>query len=171
MYSRVLSGTLHGVEGRLITVEADVSEGLPMFNMVGVLASEVREASDRVKTALRNSGYQIPPKRITINLSPADIRKEGSAFDLPICVALLAAYGYISMEMLESTLIIGELSLNGEIRSVRGILPIVDFARKMNISKVILPYGNRKEAAVVPEITIYPAKTLSEVVDHLMGTE
>lgn len=171
MYSRVLSGTLHGVEGRLITVEADVSEGLPMFNMVGFLASEVKEASDRVRTALKNSGYQIPPKRITINLSPADVRKEGSVFDLPISIALLAAYGYIPAEGLENVLIIGELSLNGDVRGVRGILPIVDFARKMNIKKVILPYANRKEASVVPEVEIYAASNLSQVVKHLTGSK
>lgn len=171
MYSKVLSGTLHGVDGRLITVEADVSEGLPVFNMVGFLASEVREASDRARTALRNSGFQIPPKRITINLSPADVRKEGSVFDLPICVALLAAYGYIPSEMLTDVLIIGELSLNGDVRGVRGILPIVDYARKMNIPKVILPYGNRKEAVVIPNIEIMAAKHLSQVIDHLLGTK
>ncbi len=171
MYSKVLSGTLHGVDGRLITVEADVSEGLPVFNMVGFLASEVREASDRVRTALRNSGFQIPPKRITINLSPADVRKEGSVFDLPICVALLAAYGYIPTEVLNDVLIIGELSLNGDVRGVRGILPIVDYARKMNIRTVLLPYGNRKEAVVIPDIEILPAKHLSQVVDHLLGTK
>lgn len=171
MYSKVLSGTLHGVEGRLITVEADVSEGLPVFNMVGFLASEVREASDRVRTALKNSGFQVPPKRITINLSPADIRKEGSAFDLPISIALLAAYGYMPLEVLEDILIIGELSLNGDVRGVRGILPIVDYVKKMNIKKVILPYGNRKEAAVVPDMKIYGAKNLSQVVQHLLGNQ
>lgn len=171
MYSKVLSGTLHGVEGRLITVEADVSEGLPVFSMVGFLASEVREASDRVRTALRNSGFQIPPKRITINLSPADIRKEGSVFDLPISIALLAAYGYIPLESLEGILIIGELSLNGDVRGVRGILPIVDFARKMNITDIILPYGNRKEAAVIPGMKIMAAKNLVQVVEHLLGNK
>lgn len=171
MYSKVLSGTLHGVEGRLITVEADVSEGLPVFNMVGFLASEVREASDRVRTALRNSGFQVPPKRITINLSPADVRKEGSVFDLPISVALLAAYGYIPTEMLEDILIIGELSLNGDVRGVRGILPIVDYARKMNVKRVILPHGNRKEAMVIPGVEIFAAKHLSQVVEHLLGTK
>ncbi len=169
MYSKVLSGALHGVEGRLITVEADVSEGLPMFNMVGVLSSEVREASERVRTALRNSGYQVPPKRITINLSPADLRKEGSVFDLPISIALLTAYGYIPSEVLEDILIIGELSLNGDLRGVRGILPIVDYARKMQVKKVILPYGNRKEAAVIPDMEIYGAKSLTQVVNHLLG--
>lgn len=170
MYRQVLSGTLHGVEGKLITVEADVSEGLPVFNMVGFLASEVREASDRVKTALKNSGYLVPPKRITVNLSPADVRKEGSFFDLPISIALLAAYGYIPEESLRDTLLIGELSLNGDIRGVRGILPIVDFARKQNIKTVILPYGNRKEASFIPDIKIFGAKSLKQVVEHLLET-
>lgn len=169
MYNKVLSGTLHGVEGRLITVEADVSEGLPVFNMVGFLASEVREASDRVRTALKNSGYLLPPKRITVNLSPADIRKEGSAFDLPISIALLAAYGYISNECLENILIIGELALNGDVRGVRGILSIVDFARKQGIRTIILPYANRKEAAFIPDVTILGAKSLKQVVKHLTG--
>ncbi|MCM1156958.1 MAG: YifB family Mg chelatase-like AAA ATPase [Bacteroidales bacterium] len=169
MYSKVLSGTLHGVEGRLIAVEADVSEGLPMFNMVGFLASEVREASDRVRTALKNSGYLVSPKRITVNLSPADIRKEGSVFDLPISIALLAAYGYIPADSLEGTLLIGELSLNGDIRGVRGILPVVDFARGQGIRTIILPYGNRKEASVIPDMEIYGAKSLKQVVEHLLG--
>lgn len=168
MYSKVLSGTLHGVEGRLITVEADVSEGLPMFNMVGFLASEVREASDRVRTALKNSGYLFPPKRITINLSPADVRKEGSAFDLPISIALLAAYGYIPLENLKDILFIGELSLNGDIRSVNGILPIIDFARKQGIKTIILPYGNRKEASFIPDMEIFGAKCLKQVAEHLL---
>ena len=168
MYSKILSGTLHGVEGRLITVEADVSEGLPVFNMVGFLASEVREASERVRTALKNSGFLLPPKHVTVNLSPADIRKEGSVFDLPISIALLAAYGYIPTECLSDMLLIGELSLNGEILDVRGVLPIVDYARKQNIRTVILPYGNRKEASFVPDIKIFGAKTLKQVVDHLL---
>lgn len=168
MYSKVFSGSLYGVEGRLITVEADVSEGLPVFNMVGFLASEVREASDRVRSAIKNSGYRLKPQRITINLSPADIRKEGSAFDLPISISLLAAYGYIAREKLEDTLLIGELSLNGDIRPVPGILSIVDFAKKNQFHNVILPYDNRKEGVLVPGMKVYAAHNLSEVVDHLM---
>ena len=169
MYNKVLSGTLHGVEGRLITVEADVSQGLPVFNMVGFLASEVREASDRVRTALRNSDFLLPPKRITVNLSPADIRKEGSIFDLPISIALLSAYGYIPNECLENVLIVGELALNGDIRGVRGILSIVDFAKKQGIRTIILPYENRKEAAFISDVTIIGAKSLKQVVEHLIG--
>ena len=169
MYNKVLSGTLHGVEGRLITVEADVSQGLPVFNMVGFLASEVREASDRVRTALRNSGFLLPPKRITVNLSPADIRKEGSIFDLPISIALLAAYGYIPNECLENILIVGELALNGDLRNVRGILSIVDFAKKQGIRTVILPYENRREASFISDVTIIGAKSLRQVMEHLTG--
>lgn len=169
MYSKVLSGALHGVEGRLITVEADVSEGLPVFNMVGFLASEVREASDRVRTALKNSNYLLPPKRITVNLSPADLRKEGALYDLPISIALLAAYGYIPPEMLENVLIIGELALDGAVRGIKGILPMIDYARKQGITKVILPYDNRKEATFISDIELYGAKYLNEVVNHLMG--
>ncbi len=168
MYSKILSGTLHGVEGRLITVEADVSDGLPVFNMVGFLASEVREASERVRTALKNSGYLLPPKRVTVNLSPADVRKEGSVFDLPISIALLAAYGYLPSESLKDILLIGELSLNGDILGVRGVLPIVDYARKQNIKTLILPYDNRKEASVIPGMEIYGAKSLKQVVDHFL---
>ncbi len=169
MYNKVLSGTLHGVEGRLIAVEADVSEGLPSFNMVGFLASEVREASDRVRTALKNSGYQIPPKKITVNLSPADVRKEGSAFDLPISIALLAAYGYIPEEYTRDILFIGELSLNGDVCGVRGILPVVDFARSKGVTRIILPYGNRKEASIIPDMEIIGVKNLKQAVEHLLG--
>lgn len=171
MFNKVQSGTLHGVEGRLITVEADVSEGLPVFNMVGFLASEVREASDRVRTALKNSGYHFPPKKITINLSPADVRKEGSAFDLPISIALLAAHGYIGEECISDTLFIGELSLNGELKGVRGILSIVDYARNQGIRNIVLPAANRKEAAIIPGVNVYGADTLNRVVEHLSGVK
>jgi magnesium chelatase family protein len=168
MFNKVLSGTLHGVEGRLIVVEADVSEGLPTFNMVGFLASEVREASDRVRTALNNSGYHFSPKRITINLSPADIRKEGASFDLPISIALLASYGLIPTERIEGILFIGELSLNGDLKPVRGVLSIVDLARSCGVKKVILPYDNRFEGAIIPGIEVYGAASLKEVVEHLL---
>ncbi|MDO5156191.1 MAG: YifB family Mg chelatase-like AAA ATPase [Eubacteriales bacterium] len=169
MYNKVLSGTLHGVEGRIITVEADVSDGLPVFNMVGFLASEVREASDRVRSALRNSGFCLAPKKITINLSPADVRKEGSVFDLSIAIAVLASYGYISQELIAETLFLGELALNGDIRTIRGTLPIVDYAKKHNIKKIIVPYSNRKEASFISGLEIYGADNLKQVFEHLVG--
>ncbi|MBR1597480.1 MAG: YifB family Mg chelatase-like AAA ATPase [Lachnospiraceae bacterium] len=171
MFNKVISGTLHGVDGRLIVVEADVSDGLPMFNMVGFLASEVREASDRVRTALKNSDFHFSPKKITINLSPADVRKEGSAFDLPISIALLSAYGYIPADCVRDILFIGELSLNGDLKGVRGILSIVDHAKKQGIYKVILPFDNRKEAAIIPDVEVYGARNLKEAVEHLIGNK
>ncbi len=171
MYSKILSGTLHGVEGRLIVVEADVSEGLPVFNMVGFLASEVREASERVRTALKNAGFMLPPKKVTVNLSPADVRKEGTVFDLPISIALLTAYGYIPAETVNGVLFAGELSLSGQVLGIRGILPIVDFARSQDIRRMILPYDNRLEAAMIPGMEIYGAVSLKQVVDHLTGVK
>lgn len=167
MYSKVVSGSVHGVEGNLITVEADVSDGLPMFSMVGFLGSEVKEAQERVRTALRNSGFMLPPKRITVNLSPADIRKEGSAFDLPIAIAILISLKIIPENCIENTLIVGELSLNGEINKINGILPMVHYARKSGISKCIIPYSNRNEGKVVSGIEIIAVKNIGEVVGYL----
>ena len=121
MYCKTISGAVGGISGFLIQVEVDMNEGLPSFIMVGMLASEVKEASERVRTALRNSGYFIRPQRITVNLSPADIRKEGSNFDLPIAIALLANIGVIPRENVKDILIIGELSLDGSVNGVNGI--------------------------------------------------
>lgn len=169
MFSQIISGALHGVEGKLITVEADVSDGLPIFGMVGFLASEVKEAGERVKTALRNSGFFIQPKRVTVNLSPADVRKEGSSFDLPIAISVLCAYGYIPNCNLEKILIIGELSLGGEVRPVRGILPIVDYAYEQGIGKVMLSYENRREGRLIQGVEIIPIKNLTDAVTYLTG--
>ena len=115
MFSRVISGTVQGIDAVMIQVEADMSDGLPAFVMVGYLSSCVREAAERVRTALRNSGVSVPPRRITVNLSPADIRKDGTAFDLPIAVCILISMGIISEEAIKNTMIIGELGLNGDI--------------------------------------------------------
>ena len=112
MYSKVFSAGLSGLEAHIIQVEADVSNGLPVFNMVGVLASAVREARERVRISLQNSGYRLPARRITVNLSPADLRKDGSGFDLPIAISLLAAFGMIPRQKLNHTLMAGELILN-----------------------------------------------------------
>ena len=114
MYSKVTSGGVLGVEGLLIQVETDINDGLPMFNMVGFLSACVKEAGERVRTALKNSGFQIPPKRITINLSPADIRKEGTAYDLPIAIGIMVSMGIIPSERTENILILGELGLTAE---------------------------------------------------------
>ena len=130
MFSTVLSAAIQGLAVEFIDVEADVSNGLPMFHLVGYLSSEVKEAGERVRTAIRNSGYLIPAKKIVVNLSPADKRKRGTSFDLPIAVSVLLALGEIKEQNMENTLLLGELSLDGAIRSVTGVLPIVIEAKK-----------------------------------------
>ena len=129
MFSKVYSAAIHGIDAMIVSVEADVSDGLPIFEMVGFLGSEVKEARERVRIALKNSGYMLPAKRITVNLSPADVRKEGTAFDLPVAIAILVAFGHLPEEYLKDTLIVGELSLNGKVNKVNGVLPIVYSAR------------------------------------------
>lgn len=167
MFSKALSAAVNGIDGFIVSVEADVSDGLPLFELVGFLGSEVREARERVRISLKNSGYRLPAKRITINLSPADIRKEGTAFDLPIAIAILTAFGYIPQENLEKTLMIGEVSLNGDINKVNGVLPIVYTALKQGFTRCIVPIGNIKEGAVVQGIEVYGVKNIQEVVQFL----
>lgn len=169
MFSKAYSAAIHGIDGLIVSVEADVSDGLPMFDMVGLLGSEVKEARERVRIALKNSGYMLPAKRITVNLSPADIRKEGTAFDLPVALAILAAFGHLPEENLKNVLIIGELSLNGTINRVNGVLPIVYAAMKQGFIKCIVPKENAREGAVVNNIDIYGVSSLAEAVDLLNG--
>lgn len=167
MFSRAYSGTVVGIDGEIITVEADVSDGLPLFNMVGYLSSEVKGAKERVRIAMKNMGYPMAPKRITINLSPADLRKEGTAFDLPIAIAVLSALGVIPSEYLQETLIIGELSLNGEVNKVNGVLPIVYAAKQRGMKRCIVPEANAKEGAVVSQVEIIGVRSILEVVEYL----
>jgi len=167
MFSKAYSASVNGIDGMIVTVEADVSDGLPAFDLVGYLGSEVREARERVRIALRNSGFHLPAKRITINLSPADIRKEGTAFDLSIAIAILTAFGYFPQENLEKTLFIGELSLNGDINKVNGILPIVYTAYTNGFTRCIIPSSNVKEGAVVQGIDVYGVSSLNEVIQFL----
>lgn len=169
MYRNVLSATMIGLECEMIHVEADVSDGMPMFDMVGFLGCEVREAKERVHTALRNSSMALPPKRITVNLSPADVKKEGAAFDLPIAIGILSALELVPQEALSQTLIIGELSLNGEVQIVRGILPIVMAAKEQGIQRCILPKGNEREGALVEGMQIIGVASLTEAVEFLNG--
>ncbi len=169
MFSKVFSAAIHGIDGLIVSVEADVSDGLPLFDMVGYLGSEVKEARERVRVALKNSGYQLPAKRITVNLSPADIRKEGTAFDLPVAIAILTAFGHLPEEYLKDTLIIGELSLNGKVNKVNGVLPIVYSAKTQGFKKCVVPKENAKEGAVVEGILTYGVQTLLEAVELLCG--
>jgi len=169
MFSKAYSAAIHGIDGLIVSVEADVSDGLPIFDMVGFLGSEVKEARERVRIALKNSGYMLPAKRITVNLSPADIRKEGTAFDLPVAIAILAAFGHLPEEYLRDILIIGELSLNGNINKVNGVLPIVYSAKQQGFTKCIVPKENAQEGAVVNGMLIYGVASLSEAVELLSG--
>lgn len=169
MYSIVTTAILHGIDSLPVFVEADVSDGLPVFEMVGFLASEVREARERVRTALRNCGHQLPAKRITINLSPANIKKSGNGFDLPITVAILAALGILPEEALKDTLVIGEIGLNGAILAVDGVLPILLQAKEHGIRRCIVPRENRSEAALVEGIFVFPADHIKTVMDYCTG--
>ena len=167
MYSTVTTAIIHGIDSVLVKVEADVSDGMPMFNMVGFLAAEVKEAKDRVRTALRNSGYTLPVKRITVNISPASIRKSGSGFDLPIAIAILAALGAIESDRLVNVAMVGELSLNGELKSVNGVLSMVLAAKEAGIGEIIVPRQNFREASLVPDMEIIPMDILNDVMLYL----
>jgi len=169
MFSKAYSASIHGIDGLVVSVEADVSDGLPIFDMVGFLGSEVKEARERVKIALKNSGYMLPAKRITVNLSPADIRKEGTAFDLPVAIAILTALGHLPEENLKGFLIIGELSLNGNVNKVNGVLPIVYCAKQQGFTKCIVPKENASEGAVINGIMTYGVSTIIEAVELLKG--
>lgn len=162
MFSRVLSAAITGLEVHPVSVEADVSDGLPSFIMVGYLTSQVREAQDRVRTALKNTGLALPPKRITVNLAPADIRKEGACFDLPIAASVLCSAGKIPAASLEGVFLAGELSLNGEIHPVAGILPMVLKARACGCRLCIVPKRNLAEAKVVEHMTVAGVGNLQE---------
>lgn len=169
MYSKVISGIVKGIDGVLIYVEADISNGLPIFEMVGYLSSELKEAKERVKTALRNQGYAIPSKKITVNLLPADLRKDGSAFDLPVAIAILISSGQISQEKTDKIFFAGELGLDGSLHAIRGVLPLVYCAKEAGIKTCILPRENLKEGSLVDEITVFGASSLRQVEQFLNG--
>lgn len=169
MLGRGYSAAVSGIEAELILAEADVKDGLPCFSMVGALACEAREAKERVRIALENSGYRLPVKRITVNLSPADIRKEGTAFDLSIAVAVLTAFGLISERAAEKSMFLGELCLDGGINPVSGVLPAVCRAKEEGFVQCFVPAENLKEAAAVPGIFVYGVRTLRETAAVLNG--
>lgn len=167
MYKQVTSAALIGINGYLVNVEVDISDGFPRFDLVGLPDSAVKESIERVRTSIKNSGYEFPYKRITVNLSPADIRKEGPSYDLPIAVGILACTEKINYLSLKDTLIIGELSLNGHVRRVNGILPIIYCAYQLGYKRCIIPKDNIKEGIVVGGIDVIGVETLKEVVLYL----
>ncbi len=171
MFSKVYSAGLQGIDGYPVQVEADVGNGLPGFHMVGYLASEVREAEDRVRTALKNSGFSMPPRKVTVNLSPADIRKDGTAFDLPVAVAVLTAYGIGESSAWKSSAFVGELGLDGQIKPVKGILSLVSALRDRGWKRCFLPKANVSEGLAVGRIEIVGVGHLKQMIDYLGNPE
>lgn len=163
---------LQGLEGYLVSIEVDISSGMPCFEIVGLPDTTVKEARERVKTAIRNSGIEFLSRKIIVNLAPAGTKKEGSTFDLPIAIGILIATGNIVGNLgnfLEETLFIGELSLNGKVEKVKGILPMCIEAKKQGIKRIIVPRENSIEASYVEGIEIIPVENLEEIIYYLNG--
>ncbi len=168
MLAKVFSGATIGLDGVLIEVEVDVANrGLPTFTIVGLPDKAVDEAKDRVRTAIVNSSFEMPDSRITVNLAPADIPKAGSSFDLPIAVGILAASGMVDKDSLKKSLFVGELSLEGEVRNVIGLISILLMAKEKGIKELYIPLENTREAALIDGITVYPIPTLIDLILHL----
>lgn len=166
MFSRVSTCGLNGLEGYHIQVEADISNGIPAFDIVGLADTAVKESRERVKAAINNSGYKFPIKRITVNLAPADTRKEGSGFDLPLALGILISAGEIPQNAFENYMLVGELALDGSVRHSSGMLCKAIAAKELGFTKLMVPDDNYKEVSAVKELEIYPVKTLKEAVDH-----
>lgn len=169
MLARVRSAAVLGLHAYGVDVEVDVGGGLPAFTIVGLPDAAVQEAKERVRAAIRNAGFELPARKITINLAPADVRKAGPAFDLPMAVGILAATDQLSGVSLDDTMLVGELSLDGGIRAVTGVLAIAMAARDRAIASLIVPARNASEAALVEDLAVHPADALAQVVAHLTG--
>ncbi len=170
MLAQTLSASLLGVEGLPVRVEVDVAFGLPSLTIVGLAGSQVQEARERVRSALRNSGFELPSRRITVNLAPADVPKDGTAYDVAIAVGILAASGQLpDLSRLETTALLGELALDGSVRPVNGVLSLVAAAQSAGIGSVTVAVGDEAEAACVAGIAVLPAPRLGDVVAHLAG--
>ncbi|MFV0313757.1 MAG: YifB family Mg chelatase-like AAA ATPase, partial [Anaerotignum sp.] len=169
MLSIIKSSALQGIDSYPVSVEVDLSSGLPSFDIVGLPDSAVKESKDRVRTAVKNSGFSFPVKHITVNLAPADTRKEGASFDLPIALGILCACGVLKSEIANDYFVTGELSLDGSVRAVNGVLPMVYGAKQDGIKKCFVPKENMDEAALVEGIEVYPVGNLKEIVEHLLG--
>ncbi|OIO53060.1 hypothetical protein AUJ78_00545 [Candidatus Peregrinibacteria bacterium CG1_02_41_10] len=170
MLSKILSATTAGLSGTLVEVEVDLARGLPSFTIVGLGDTAVQESKERVRSAIKNSGVEFPPHRITINLAPADIKKIGPSFDLPIALGILNSLGLVDQTKLQSSLVIGELALDGKLRPVDGVLPLVIFAQEKGYQRILLPRLNATEAALIPDVEIIPLQDLNELVGYLNGS-
>ncbi|MDE7232867.1 MAG: ATP-binding protein, partial [Lachnospiraceae bacterium] len=171
MLSTTTSGAVYGICSHLIQVEVDVSQGLPCFQIVGLPGSEVREARERVKVALKNVGIKLPPMCINVNLSPADLPKNGTMFDLPVAVGIMIALGKLPQEAVRDTLLLGELGLSGELTPVKGVLPIVRAAVGKGVKRCLLPAGNAWEGALVREMEVVGVRDIREALSVLSGEE
>ncbi len=169
MLAKVNSASLYGIDALRVEVEIDLASGLPQLATVGLAEGAVKESKDRIRAAVKNCGYTFPAKKITINLAPADIKKEGSAYDLPMAIGILAAEGIARKDGLKDYLLVGELSLDGEVRSIRGALPIAAAVKRVGLKGLILPDVNGPEAAVIREIEVLGVRHLAEVVDFFNG--
>lgn len=169
MLAKILSGAVIGVDGLLVEVEVDIAFGLPSFSTVGLPEGAVRESKDRVKAAIKNCGYEFPGRRITVNLAPADVKKEGTGYDLPIALGILAAAETLKSDVLARYGVIGELSLDGGVRPARGILPMALSARKAGLAGILVPAANAREAAVVSGIDVIGVETLHQAAEFLAG--
>lgn len=171
MFSTITTGSVRGIDSMLMQVEVDIAKTMPAFDMVGMLSGEVKEARERVRVALRNSGIVLPPVHITVNISPANVKKEGTAYDLPIAIGILVSLGHIPAEYVKGICIIGELGLNGEVKPVKGILPIVREAKKRGMQACILPKANAMEGAVIEGIQVVGVEDFSQVADFFSAKD
>src|SRR5210317_987652 len=169
MLAKILSSAVIGVDGLLVEVEVDIAYGLPAFSTVGLPEGAVRESRERVKAAIKNSGYDFPNRRITVNLAPADLKKEGAGYDLPMALGILLASETLRSDILARYGVIGELSLDGGVRPAKGILPMAIAARNDGMEGILVPKENANEAAIVSGIKVIAVKTLYEAVEFLAG--
>jgi magnesium chelatase family protein len=169
MLAKILSSAVLGIDAYVVEVEVDLASALPGFTTVGLPEGAVKESKERVQAAVKNSGFLFPAKKITVNLAPADIRKEGTAFDLPIALGILAALGQVKSKLLAEFLILGELSLDGVLKPIRGALPVSVGCKESGLRGVLLPVANAREAAIVDGIEVFPVHSLIDAVDFLNG--
>lgn len=169
MVSKVFTASLFGIDGIRVEVEVDISHGLPSFNIVGLPEPSVKESRERVRAAIKNAGFEFPNDRITINLAPADVRKEGSSYDLPVAIGMLVAMGVIKQEQTADHLVTGELSLDGRIKAITGVLPMAILAAKEGFKHIVVPQENGREAAVVRNIRVWGASHLLDIVHYFRG--
>ena len=169
MYARVLSAAVQGINAYIVKVEIHLDSSLPAYITVGLPDNAVRESRERVSAAIKNSGFLFPPKKITVNLAPASIKKEGAAFDLPVAIGLLTATGQVASSNSKNIVLLGELALDGILRSIKGALPIASTLADKNVDALILPRENAAEAAMVEGLDVFPVSSLREAVSFLNG--